>query len=75
MTEYTKINTKLSDSQLKSIKKAVKNDNGVTLRLGYKNIADEDAPHELFLTTRQVTKLRNAINNNMSVDIKLSKNR
>ena len=51
MTEYTKINTKLSDSQLKSIKKAVKSDNGVTLRLGYKNIADEDAPHELFLTT------------------------
>ena len=71
MTEYTKINTKLSDSQLKSIKKAVKNASGLTLRLGYKNIAEEDAPHELFLTTRQVHKLRNAIN--MSVDIKLSK--
>ena len=73
MTEYTKINTKLSDLQLKSIKKAVKNGSGLTLRLGYKNIADEDTLHELFLTTRQVTKLRNAINNNMSADIKLSK--
>ena len=73
MTEYTKINTKLSDSYLKSIKKAVKNTSGLTLRLGYKNIADEDTPHELFLTTRQVTKLRNVINNNMSVDFKLSK--
>ena len=30
-------------------------------------------PHELLLTTRQTTKLRNAIKNNMSTDIKLSK--
>ena len=32
-----------------------------------------DLPHELLLTTRQKTKLRNALNNNMSTDIKLSK--
>ena len=30
-------------------------------------------PHELLLTTRQTTKLRNAIENHMSTDIKLSK--
>ena len=30
-------------------------------------------PHELFLPTRQTTKLRNAIENNMSTNIKLSK--
>ena len=30
-------------------------------------------PHELLLTTRQTTKLRNAIENNMSTDIKLRK--
>ena len=30
-------------------------------------------PHELFLTTRQTTKLRNTFANNMSTDIKLSK--
>ena len=29
--------------------------------------------HELLLTTRQTTKLRNVIENNMSTDIKLSK--
>ena len=29
-------------------------------------------PHELLLTTRQTTKLRNAIDNNMSTDIKWS---
>ena len=30
-------------------------------------------PHELFLRTRQKTKIRNAFNNNLSTDIKLSK--
>ena len=32
-----------------------------------------DLPHELLLTTRQKTKLRNAFNNNMSTDLKFSK--
>ena len=32
-----------------------------------------DLPHELLLTTRQKTKLRNSFNNNMSTDLKLSK--
>ena len=30
-------------------------------------------PHELLITTRQKTKIRNAFNNNMSTDLKLSK--
>ena len=34
---------------------------------------DEELPHELLLTTRQKTKIRNAFANNMSTDIKLSK--
>ena len=33
----------------------------------------DNLPHELLLTTRQTTKLRNTIENNMSTDIKLSK--
>ena len=33
----------------------------------------DDLPHELLLTTRQKTKLRNSFNNNMSTDLKLSK--
>ena len=32
-----------------------------------------DLPHELLLTARQKTKLRNAFNNNTSADAKLSK--
>ena len=34
---------------------------------------ENSLPHELLLTTRQITKLRNAIANNMSTDIKLRK--
>ena len=33
----------------------------------------KDLPHELLLTTRQKIKLRNAFNNNMSTDLKLSR--
>ena len=32
-----------------------------------------DLSHELLLTTRQKTKLRNAFNNNMPTDLKFSK--
>ena len=32
-----------------------------------------DLPNELLLATRQKTKLRNAFNNNMLTDLKLSK--
>ena len=32
-----------------------------------------DLPHEILLATRKKTKLRNAFNNNMSTDLKLSK--
>ena len=43
------------------------------LKLNKKNFEDEELPHELFLTTRQKTKRRNAFTNNISTDIKLSK--
>ena len=36
---------------------------------------ENDLPHKLLLTTRQKTKQRNALNNNMSTDIKLSEAR
>ena len=73
MVEYTKIDTKLSNLQLNKLKKGVKDNERVTLRIGIKNFNKEDLPHELFLTTRQATKLRNGINNNMTANIKLSK--
>ena len=73
MVEYSKINCKLMNVQLNKLKKAVKSNEGATLRLGIKNFNKEELPYELLLTTRQNTKLRNAINNNLATDIKLSK--
>ena len=35
--------------------------------------AGNNLPHELLLTTREKTKLRNAFNNKMSINLKLSK--
>ena len=73
MVEYSKVNVKLSDTQLKKLKTAVKNKTGTTLRMSYKIFDKNDLPHELLLTTRQKTKLRNALNNNISTDLKLSR--
>ena len=73
MVEYNKINCKLTNVQLNKLKKAVKSNEGRTLRLGIKNFNKDELPHELFLITRQNTKLRNAIINNLTTDIKLIK--
>ena len=73
MVEYNKVNVKLSDTQLKKLKTAVKNKTGTTLRISLKIFNGYNLPHELLLKTREKTKLRNAFNNNMSTDLKLSK--
>ena len=67
------MNVKLSDMQLKKLKTAVKNKTGTALRICLKMFNGNDLPHELLLATRQKTKLRNAFNNNMPTDLKLSK--
>ena len=72
MVEYSKINVKLTDIQLK-LKIAVKNKTGTTLRMNLKMFDGNNLPHELLLTIRQKTKLRNVFNNNMSTDLKFSK--
>ena len=73
MVECSELNCKLTNVQLNELKKDVKSNEGATLRLGIKNFNKDEHPHELLLTTRQNTKLRNAINNNSATDIKLSK--
>ena len=60
MVEYSKINCKLTNVQLNKLKETVKSNDGVTLRLDIKNFNKDELPHELLLTTRQNTKLRNA---------------
>ena len=73
MVEYTKVNVRLSDSQIKKLKDAVSNNTGTNLRISLKMFIGNNLPHELLLTTRQKTKIRNAFNNNRSTDLKLSK--
>ena len=73
MVGYSKVNCKLTNAQLNKLKKVVKSNEGATLRLGIRNFNKDERPHELLLTTRQNTKLRNALNNNSATDIKLSK--
>ena len=73
MVEYGKVTVKLSDTQFKKLKTVVKDKTGKTLRLSLKMFDGNDLPHELLLTKRQETKLRNTFNNNMSTHLKLTK--
>ena len=56
MVEYTKVNVKLSDSQIKKLKDAVKDNTGATLRISFKMFNGNNLPRELLLTTRQKKK-------------------
>ena len=73
MVEYNTVNAKLSNSQLSKLKTAVKNKQGTTLRMNARMFNGNNLPHELLLITRQTTEQRNAIENNLQTDIKLSK--
>ena len=73
MVEYNKVTVTLSDAHLKKLRHTVKNITGTTLTINFKMFDGNDLLHELLLTIRQKTKLRNAFNNNKSADIKLSK--
>ena len=77
MTQYNRLNTKLSNSQLNKLKSAIKNENEVVIRLSPNMIGDSNDktnfPHELLLTDRQVSSICKAFSKNLSVDIKFSK--
>ena len=77
MTQYNRLNTKLSNSQLNKLKSAIRNENEVVIRLSPNMIDDSNDqtnfPHELLLTDRQGSSIRKAFAKNSSVDIKFSK--
>ena len=77
MTQYNCLNVKLSNSQLKKLKSAIKNETDIVIRLSPNVIGDSNDnanfPHELLLTDRQVSSIRKGFANNSSVDIKFSK--
>ena len=66
MANYQKARVKLTNTQLNKLISAAKNKN--RLRITKKKIHDQEFPHELFLTTRQKTKIRNTFANSMSTD-------
>ena len=73
MTQYSRLNVKLSNSQLN--KSAIQSETEVVLRLSWNMIGDNETnfPHKLLLTNRQVSNLCKASANYLSADIKLSK--
>ena len=77
MTQYNRLNVRLSNSQLNKLKSAIKNETEVVIRLFPNMIGDfndhTNFPHELLLTDRHVSTIRKEFSNNSSVDIKFSK--
>ena len=69
MANYQKARVKLTNTQLNKLKSEAKNQTGTKLRLAKKNFDDEELPHELFITTRQTTKIRSVFASNISTDI------
>ena len=73
MANYEEARVKLTKIQLNQLKSAAKKKTEATLRISKKNFQDEELSHELFLTTREKTKTRNAFANKTLTDVKLSK--
>ena len=77
MTQYNSLNLKSSNSQLNTLKSAIKNESEVILRLISNMIGNSDNKinflHNLLLTNRQVSNLFKAFANNVLANIKLSK--
>ena len=77
MTQYNRLNVKLSNSQLSKLKLSIKNETDVVLRISSNMVGDSNDntnfPHELLLTNRKVANIRKAFANHSSIDIKLSK--
>ena len=73
MVNCQEARVKPTQRQLNDLKSEAKNKTGTILRLNKKIFEDEELPHELFLTTRQTTKIRNTFSNKMSTYTELSK--
>ena len=73
MTQYKALNVKLSNSQLNKLKSRIKNGTEITLKILSNVIGDSNdennLPHRLLLTNTQVSRLREAFENNSSATI------
>ena len=68
MTQYKALNVKWSNSQLNKLKSRIKNGTEITLKILSNVIGDSNdennLPHRLLLTNTQVSRLREAFENN-----------
>ena len=69
MANYQEATAKLTNTQLSKLKSAAENKTETILRINKKSFEDEELLHELFLTIRQTTKIRNAFTNDTSTNI------
>ena len=72
MVSYQETRVELTNTELNKLKSTAKN-NQKTRTILRLNFEDEELPHELFLTTRRTTKIRNVFSNNMLTDTKFNK--
>ena len=76
MTQHNTLNVKLSNLQLDKLKSGIKNSNEVILNLSLISVGDSNDeanfPHKLLLTNTQVSKIRKAFVNGLTVNIKFS---
>ena len=75
MANYQEARVKLTNTQLKKLEYAARNKTGTILWLNKKNFEDEELPHELFLKTRQTTKIRKVFVNRYKLKYQISKNK
>ena len=73
MTQYNRLNVKLSNSQFNKLKSSIKNETDVVLRISSNMVSNSNDntnfPHELLLTNKQVPNIRKAFANHSSIDI------
>ena len=66
MANDQEVRVKLTNIQLSKSIAAAKKKIGTILRVNKKNFVDEELSHELFLTTKETTKIGNIFGNHMS---------
>ena len=61
MVEYSKVNVRLTDTQLKKLKTAVKNKTETTLRMSFKMFNRNNLPHEWHVDNKIKSKIKQCL--------------
>ena len=61
MANYQEARVKITNTPLNKLKSAAKKKDRKNIRINKKKIEDEELTHELFLTTKQATKIKKCL--------------